>query len=153
MGTTFVTIDRDRDNKRGFWVRDGMLELWLRFLALHVEDPTEPGSAASEIRDQWLLASRGYFGGCVPHGLAEAFATSEGQAVVRKAVGSLLAALNEAPPHIDRDVLNLMGFSDGPFTRNVETRRLIEVGEAFLALLDGRITTGPCDTSFMPGCG
>ena len=36
MGRTFVGIGEPR---RGYWIRDSVLELWLRFLALHVEDP------------------------------------------------------------------------------------------------------------------
>jgi hypothetical protein len=133
-------------------MRDGVLELWLRFLALHVEDPIESGSLATRIRDQWLLASRGFFTGCVPEGLEEAVSTPAGEALVRAAIHSLLAALDAAPPRLNKDVLNLMGFTGGDFTADVETWRMVEVGHAYLALLDGQITAGPSDTSFMPGC-
>jgi len=146
MGTTFVDI-----GGHGFWMRDGILELWLRLLALHLEDPTLPGTVATTIRDQWLLASRGYFNGCIPVGLADAVSTSEGNALVRNAIHSLLTALQTAPPYLDKGVLNIMGFNDGEFTDDFESRRLIAVGQAFLSLLDGTITTGPDDTSFMPG--
>lgn len=150
MGTTFVHVERG-PNPRGFWMRDGVLELWLRFLALHIEDPATPGTLATTIRDNWLLASRGYFNGCVPIALDEAVETDEGRALVRNAIQSLLSALSKGPSHISAGTLNLMGFSGGPFLRDVETRRLIEVGDAFLALLDGRITEGPSSTTFMPG--
>lgn len=150
MGTTFVGLGEPR---RGFWVSDSLLEVWLRFLALHVEDPAESGSTATRIRDQWLLASRGFFTGCVPEGLAEAVSTPEGASLVRSASHSLLDALGAAPPHLNKDVLNLMGFAGGVFTADVETWRLIELGQAYLALLDGTITAGPGDTSYMPGCG
>jgi hypothetical protein len=132
-------------------MRDGLLELWLRLLALHVEDPVEPGSLATKIRDQWLLASRGFFNGCVPEGLEEAVSTPEGDALVRTAIRSLLEALDVAPSHLNKDVLNLLGI-DGNFTADMETRRLIEVGRAYLDLLDGKITAGASDASFMPGC-
>jgi hypothetical protein len=133
-------------------MRDSVLELWLRFLALHVEDPIESGSLATRIRDQWLLASRGFFTGCVPEGLEEAVSTREGEALVRAAIHSLLKALGAAPAYLNKDVLNLMGFTGGTFTADVETRRLVEVGQAHLDLLDGKITAGPSDMSFMPGC-
>ena len=149
MGTTFVGLGETR---RGFWMSDGVLELWLRFLALHVEDPVESGSLATKIRDQWLLASRGFFSGCVPEGLEEAVSTPEGDKLVRAAIGSLLEALRSAPPHLGNGVLNLMGFTGGEFTADIETWRLVEVGQAYLALLDGKITAGPSDSSFMPGC-
>jgi hypothetical protein len=145
MSTTFVSI-----GEHGFWMSDSILELWLRLLALHVEDTISPGSPATMIRDQWLLASRGYFNGCVPHGLEEAVSTAEGASLVREAIHSPLKTLAAAPPHIDKDVLNLMGFG-GVFTVDVETRRLVEIGNAFLDLLDGKIISRADDMSFMPG--
>jgi hypothetical protein len=145
MGTTFVSI-----GGRGFWMSDSVLELWRCLLALHVEDPVETGVVATKIRDQWLLASRGYFNGCVPHGVEEAASTAEGAALVRVAINSLLQALATAPSHLGEDVFNLMGFS-GSFARDIEAHRLVEVGRAFLDLLDGKITTGPSDSCFMPG--
>jgi hypothetical protein len=146
LGTTFVGI-----GDRGFWMYDSVLELWLRLLALHVEDPVGSGSLATKIPDQWLLASRGFFSGCVPEGLEEAVSTPEGAALVRAAIHSLLEALKVAPTHLSKEALNLMGFTGGTFTADIETRRLVEVGHAYLDLLDGRITAGPSGRSFMPG--
>jgi hypothetical protein len=150
VGTTFVGIGEPR---RGFWIRDSILELWLRLLALHVEDPVESGSLATKIRDQWLLASRGFFNGCVPEGLEEAVTEPGGDVLVRTAIHSLQKALKAAPSRLNKDVLNLMGFMGGEFTLDVETWRLIEVGDAYLALLDGKFAGGSGDTAFMPGCG
>jgi hypothetical protein len=96
MGTTFVTLSHETSGKKpGFWMRDEMLELWLRLLALHLPEPTDSGEhqGTLEIRNQWLLASRGYFVGCVPHGMEDAYVTQEGRTVVRTAIDSLLAAL------------------------------------------------------------
>src|SRR3954466_2399644 len=109
MGTTFVRVQPGTDSP-GFWMRDVILEVWLRFLALHIDDPNEPGTPAAIIRDQWLLASRGYFGGCVPHNMSEAVATEEGAIIVREAVNSLLKSLERAPVTISAGALNLMGF-------------------------------------------
>jgi hypothetical protein len=145
MGTTFVRI-----GGRGLWMHDSFLELWLRLLALHVEDPVEPGSLATKIRDRWLLASRGYFGGCVPDNLEEAVSTPEGEALVRAAIRSLLEALEAAPSELSKDVFNIMGFTDGTFGADIPTRRLIDVGHEFLALLDGEVTTGPDDAPCLP---
>jgi hypothetical protein len=148
VGTTFV-----RMRGCGFWMSDSLLELWLRLLALHIEDPVEPGSLATTIRDQWLLASRGYFMGCVPAGLEEAVATPQGEALVRAAIDSLLGALGSAPAQLSKDVFNLMGITNGVFTADIETWRLVEVGQAYLDLLDGKILTGPGDAALMPGSG
>lgn len=146
MGTSFVGIA-----ERGFWMQDGMLELWLRLLALHVADPSRAGMMATAIRDQWLLASRGGFNGCVPDGFEEAVSTEEGAMIVRAAILSLLNALEAAPSQLNKDVFNLMGYTGGTYTTDIETRKLIDVGRAFLDLIDGKIESGPDDTSFMPG--
>ena len=111
MGTTFVTLSREASGKEpGFWMRDSMLELWLRLLALHLPEPTDSGQhrATLAIRNQWLLASRGYFGGCVPHGMEEACATPEGRNVVRDAIDSLLGALQRASAPLDAGTLDLL---------------------------------------------
>jgi hypothetical protein len=47
MGTTFVTLSREVSGKEpGFWMRDGMLELWLDGKIRCVASSTEimPGS-------------------------------------------------------------------------------------------------------------
>jgi hypothetical protein len=93
MGTTFVTLTRGASGKEpGFWMRDSMLDLWLRLLALHLPEPTDSGEhqATLDIRNRWLLASRGYFIGCVPHDMEDACATKAGRDVVRIAIDSLL---------------------------------------------------------------
>src|SRR5687768_1124160 len=104
MGTSFVDIDGN-----GFWMRDGILELWLRLAALHLEDQVDDHSPVHTIRNQWLLASRGFFTGCVPLELAANVATPEGRTAVVNAIHSLLNALRSGPARLDRGVLNLLG--------------------------------------------
>jgi hypothetical protein len=154
MGTTFVTLKREVSGKEpGFWMRDGMLELWLRLLALHLPEPTDSGQhqATLKIRNQWLLASRGYFGGCVPHGMEDACATQEGRAVVRMAIDSLLAALEHHNTPLDAGTLNLLGIEGGWFTKPIDREWLEEIGYAFLDLLDGKISGVTSSTEIMPG--
>ncbi|HEY2882825.1 MAG TPA: hypothetical protein VGJ15_10335 [Pirellulales bacterium] len=153
MGTSFVTVDGDH----GFWMGDGILDVWLRFLALHLPEPKRTDDASSrqvfqKIRDQFLLASKGWFIGCVPHGLEEAIATPVGERIIRAGIDSLLSALKKAPPTLGREVLNLIGISV-TFFRDYETWRLVEVGNAFLDLLDRKINSDASSTAFMPGSG
>src|SRR5581483_7275723 len=111
MGTTFVTLSREvSGNETGFWMHDGILELWLRLLALHLPEPTDSGEyqATPKIRNQWLLASKGYFIGCVPHGMEDACSSQEGRTVVRMAIKSLLEALQCAGTLLDSETLNLL---------------------------------------------
>ena len=152
MGKTFVTAD----GEHGFWMRDLTLGLWLRLLALHVPEPDnftppEMRAAAKRIRDQWLLASGGGFMGCIPCGMRDAVTTDAGVATVRSAIGSLLQALERAPKQLDQGVINLLGFADGFQWQDFETWRLIEVGHAFLGLVDGKIRATCASIEFMPG--
>lgn len=153
MGTTFVTLAREATGKdQGFWMYDGMLELWLRLLALHLPAPTNRGEylATIKIRNKWLLASRGCFGGCVPHGMADACATQKGRTTIRIAIDSLLTALRQTPMPLDADTMNLLGI-EGQFTAPIERKWLEEIGYAFLDLIDGKISGTAASTEIMPG--
>jgi hypothetical protein len=145
MGTSFVEIDG-----KGFWMQDSILELWLRLLALHIEDPDE-GSTAHKIRDKWLLASRGYFGGHVPIQLEEAISTNDGKTIVLAAIHSLMEALTNGPKLLDHGTVNLLGFQDVNFIGALESERLLQVGTAFIALIARQIQTSVTSTEFMPG--
>src|SRR5215475_3618928 len=116
MGTSFVSI-----NNKGFWMRDSVLELWLRLLALHVEESPEEEFVGRKIRNDWLLASRGYFMGCVPDGLEDAVSTDEGREVVIRAIRSLIGALEKGPETLDGGTLSLLGFEDS--YGDIEARR------------------------------
>ena len=153
MGTSFVTVtDGSTGTEPGFWMRDEMLELWLRLLALHLPEPTDAGenSATPEIRNKWLLASRGYFNGCVPHDMEFACSTPERMQVVRTAVKSLMASIDKSELALSADTLNLLG-NDGYKYRDLERDRLRDIGLAFIDLLDGRITQTAHSTDVMPG--
>lgn len=148
MGTSFVSI-----NDKGFWMRDSVLELWLRLLALHVEEPgQEDGDVVRNIRDKWLRASRGFFNGWIPDDLEEIVSTERGREVAIQAINSLLHSLKGGRKELDAGTLNLLGI-EGGWGGNFETWRLIEVGNAFLALITGRIQSDASSTEFMPGCG
>ena len=151
MGTTFVSLsDTPSNGEIGFWMRDAVLELWLRLLALHIPEPTTDDETSYRIRNQWLLASRYHFGGCVPHCLDSAISTPGGRAIVLAAIDSLMDRLAKAPPSLNGPTLDLLG-CDGTCQDSFETRRLIDVGNAFKDLLAGRITCTVESTDFMPG--
>ena len=154
MGTTFVTLKRDvSGNEPGFWMQDGILELWLRLLALHLPEPTNTGThlATIEIRNRWLRASRGYFGGHVPHSMQYASATQERTAVVRIAIDSLLAALRKSNTPLHAESLNVLGNEAQQFAAPIERQWLEDIGHAFLDLLDGKISGMASSTEVMPG--
>jgi len=147
MGTSYVEV-----NEQGFWMRDSILELWMRLVALHIEEPTKDDSVIRPIRDQWLLGSRGYFNGCIPIDLDDDVSTDTGRKIITDAITKVLKNLQGSPDILNKDVLNLLGIDSGSFGRDIETWRLVEVGEAFLDLIDGKITGTAESTEFMPGC-
>jgi hypothetical protein len=147
MGTTFVNI-----GDRGFWVENSLLELWFRFLALHIEDPVESACLVTEIRDRLLTASCGYLIDRAPAALEEAVSTPAGEELIRSAIDRMTSALSTAPDRLSNGVLNLMWFTGGNLTKDIDTWRLMEIGQAYLDLLDGKIETEWSDKSFMPGC-
>ncbi len=152
MGTSFVTItDGITGDEPGFWMRDEMLELWLRLLSLHLPEPNDNGenTATPDIRNRWLLASRGYFNGCVPHEMEYACSTPERLSTVRTAIDSLMAKLNESKSRLAADTLNVLG-NEGYQYFDIDRERLIDIGFAFIDLLEGHIAHTARSTDIMP---
>jgi hypothetical protein len=82
--------------------------------------------------------------------MEEACATPEGRAVVRNAIDSLLAALRRGSAPLGGGTLDLLGIEGIQFD-SIERRWLQEIGQAFIDLLDGRITCTARSTEVMPG--
>jgi len=131
-------------------MQDSVLVLWLRLLALHIPEPAAHDEASRRIRNQWLLASRFDFTGCVPHDLADIVSTPGGRAFVLAAIDSLMRRLEVAPSLLDAGTLNLLGM-EGDSLKDFETWRMIEFGNAFVALIAGTLTCRVESTEFMPG--
>jgi len=154
MGSSFVTID----GEHGFWMGDGELSLFLRLLALHIPEPNDNDSPAKHatvkrIRDQWLLASKIDFVGCVPDGLDDAFKNDDGRAAIVAATDSLMSALQGVADRIDKDALNLLGMEGGPWHHDFPTSSLIKTADAFRDLYAGRVVTTASDSIFVPAAG
>ncbi|MDB4634041.1 hypothetical protein OAG76_01415 [Rubripirellula sp.] len=154
MGTTFVTItDGNTGDEPGFWMRDSMLELWLRLLSFHLPEPSDLGDhkLTPEIRNRWMLASKGYFNGCVPHDMEFACSTKESRTVVKSAIQSLMKALDKDDSALDPNMLNLLGNEGCIFNQPIDRSCLVDIGYAFLDLIDGRFDGTAHSTEIMPG--
>ena len=118
----------------------------MRLLALHLEEPSDVTPEANriatiEIRNRWLLASKGFFAGCVPSYLEEATNSAEKRLLVRRAILALSESLRKAPPIIDHRHIALLGIEDWYESGTLELSRLIEAGQAFLDLIDATFRT------------
>ncbi len=138
MGTTNVSLSPEAEAP-SFWIKDAWLEVWLRLLALHIDDPVTPGGLAERMRNDWLFATKIPHNGCVPHRLDETAAGPEGRAILRGAVESLMAALAREPDDVSAATINLLGIGSGEYGRDIRRSGLLEIGRAFLDLLDDRI--------------
>lgn len=147
---TFISLE-DGSDRPGFWVIDRFLEVYLRFLLQHLENSPEADSPSHAIREQWHLASTGYFGGFVPHGFEEAVGTPEGERITLAAIHSLTAALKNAPEKLSKDVINLLWQDQYiVWDEDVETSGLVQISEALIALIEGRITTTAEEADLVP---
>jgi hypothetical protein len=82
--------------------------------------------------------------------MEEACAKPEGRAVIRCAINSLLVALQKASTVLDPGTLDLLGIEGIEFAP-IERKWLQEIGQAFLDLLDDKVTCKVSSTDVMPG--
>ena len=134
----------------GFWVINEQLDLFYRLLALHIDEPApeDVNSEAYIIRNILLLESKLGFQNFAPSGFEEVAPTESAKAIVIFAVTSLLEALNKIAK-IDGPTLNLLGMSD-EFVGELNPKTYIEIGNAFIDLLKGRIKTTKNDGLCIP---
>jgi hypothetical protein len=62
-----------------------------------------------------------------------------------------MGALTEGPKMLDHGTLTLLGFEGVKFNGDLESKRLIQVGNAFLALIAVKIQTIAASMEFVPG--
>jgi hypothetical protein len=60
-------------------------------------------------------------------------------------------ALANGPDLLDHGTVNLLGFHDVNFNGALESKRLLQVGEAFISLIAGEIQSDATSTEYMPG--
>ena len=147
MGTSFVAI-----GDKGFWMTDNVLSLWLRLLALNLEGERDPAHPIAVLRDEWLWQSEVSMNGLMDANLDEVAGEPATKASVVAAIERLLNDLSRHHGKLAGPTLNLLGFTGVSWTGDFEPKRLIEVGNAFLALLAGKIDSEANSTEFMPGC-
>lgn len=144
MGTSFISIpfgDKHlSDSQRvrtGIWVNDSFLQLVLRLLVLHVPEPPpgEEGAESRAIRDQWLLASGVTFTGCVPHELDTISTSANGLLIIRGALKSLSAAMNDMPAELPGPLFSLLGMGE-PATAGIRMQDLQSTVADILSLLN-----------------
>lgn len=144
MGTSFVSI-----GDKGFWMRDAVLCLWLRMVALQIECGGNDADALTRLRNEWMLQSQIAVPGVVATNLDTIADDETAKQAVSAAIHRVLKSLSAFGDAVEPETLNLLGLD--VWAQPEETSRLRTIGTAFLDLLEGKITTEADSTDFMPG--
>ncbi|RAZ92185.1 hypothetical protein DPM33_07030 [Mesorhizobium hawassense] len=131
---------------------DSVLSLWLRLLALNLEGERDPAHPLAVLRDEWLWQSEVASVGFMDARLDQVASEPATKASVVAAIERLLDELSRHHGKLAGPTLNLLGFRGVSWTGDFEAKDLIEVGNAFLALIAGKIDSEANSTEFMPGC-
>jgi hypothetical protein len=128
---------------RGFWASDAAVEVWLFLLAREADQLADAPSWLREAARDWHANATLGVIGCVSAGLDDVLTSPERVAAVIGLSEKALQWVRDHRPVLPADLLNSFGLG-GPgscFTRDVEVAHFLRVGEAFLKLLRGELTT------------
>jgi len=134
---------------KGFWSRDSLLEVWLRFLSLNMDKAHAPGWQ-HDLRDRWLVQSSGYFTGCVDASLDDFLVDQERIDVVLDTAERTIRSLRLCGPFIEVEYLNLLGMGNGWFVANLPIEHAELIADRFGALLRGELTTDRTTSPILP---
>ena len=143
MGSSFTEFQG-----KGFWSRDGLLEAWLRVLSLHMDDDVHKPGWQHDLRDKWLLASAGYFNGCISASLDDFLTEGDRVAVILKAAERSIQRLRTFGSYVPAAFLNAIGLS--PFTEDLPIEWFERIAERFTALLRGELATDASTSPVLP---
>jgi hypothetical protein len=136
MGNSFTSF-----HDKGFWCRDGLLEAWLRILALNL--PTDVYDTAHwlhGLRDQWMFASSGLCNGWVSPCLDEYATDAKKVSVIIAASNKAISRLRAFGSTIPAAFLNALG-NDGTSFGDKPLAWFEDLHHAFVALLNGELQT------------
>lgn len=136
MGSSFVEF-----RSKGFWVRDGSLEIWLALLVEQIDRDPSPPTWLRDLREQWHIATMG-FNGCVPTELNEYLTTTERTAVALTLSKQAMRQLVTYGPSISTEELRRLSAAHPGvhFSRDVPTHFFADVGDHFMRLLRGELS-------------
>lgn len=136
MGSSYVKFQ-----ERGFWVRDGNLELWLHLMSSEVNLATEKQPEwLTELACEWRLAASVHFNGCVSACLDEFIRDlPDRRDVVVEVVRSTLERLSRIQ-FISAQELNRVRLSgETDWERDVPVGPVLKLGSFFELLLKGEL--------------
>ncbi|MFN8511781.1 MAG: hypothetical protein U0232_34060 [Thermomicrobiales bacterium] len=147
MGTSFVEY-----REVGFWASDGSLDLWLTLLVREIDSRTPIPTWLAELREHWQ--EQATFGGvgCISLYLDEYITDDTRRHTVLSVAGGALARLTRYGETVTRDELNTITESTPRkyWTEDLPVVQFAALGNAFIALLNGEITTTAATSRGIP---
>jgi hypothetical protein len=144
MGSSFTEF-----HGKGFWSWDPLLEAWLRVLSLHLGDDVHKPGWQHDLRDQWLLASTGYFSGWVSPSLDEFLTTEERVVAILQASERCISSLRSFGAFVPATFLNALVFAN-PSGADLPIEWFDLIAARFTALLRGELVTDASTSPVLP---
>lgn len=136
MGSTTVDF-----RGAGYEASDSIIEVWLHFLVVEIDEEPQVSPWLQEVRDDWqILSIAGFNFGVMPD-LDRFVTTEEQRETILRLSERALEALGQQGPVISKEALNALELGgDGFFTADVPTELFLRVGRYFVKLLQGTLT-------------
>jgi len=144
MGSSYTEF-RDK----GFWSCDGLLEVWLRLLSLHLKGDVYTPGWQHDLRDRWLCISGVGISGCIHAALDEFLTDEERIGIVLEASDHCAKKLRAFGKSIPAATLNLLGLED-LFTEDISVAWVELIADRFSTLLRGELTTDAKTSPVLP---
>lgn len=144
MGSSFTEF-----RGKGFWCRDPLLEVWLRLLSLHIGDDVYKPGWQHDLRDHWLLASAGFFGGCISPRLDQFLTDEHRVSAILQTSERSIQSLRAFGSYVPATFLNALGIADR-FGGELPIEWFDLIADRFSALLRGELTTDASTSPVLP---
>jgi hypothetical protein len=145
MGSSFTEF-----RGKGFWSHDFLLEAWLRILSLHLGDEVYQPGWQHDLRDEWLLKSAGFFGGCISPSLDDFLTDAQRVEVVLGASKRCIEKLRAFGDYVPAAFLNSLGLI-GPFVdKDLPIEWFSLIFDRFTTLLKGELSTDASTSPVLP---
>lgn len=145
MGKSFTSF-----REQGFWCRDGILEVWLRCVALHLpDDAYQSDTWLHKLRDQWMFASSGLCNGWVSAALDEHVTDSNRAEIIIAASDLAISSLRAFSPAVPSAFLNALGIEGTSFVDH-PIQWFEDIHDTFNSLLMGQLHTDATSSRVLP---
>lgn len=136
MASSFVV-----HQEKGFWVKDGRLEIWLYLLAQEINKLAEVPPWLAQLREGWEFQTTGTCSGFMTAYLDEFAIDDQRRRVLLELSECALQRLDEYGDYITAEQLRATKVGGGGYMCDLPTEGFKRVGQTFIKLLRGEVDT------------